>query len=72
MTHYNADCYCHTCNRAFHHLGIAAHRAAHRTKREDCKIQYSDDRLYQHTYSVKATNLVEPDNDDTEQKETAA
>lgn len=34
-------CYCHTCKRWFHYLGITRHRAAHRTRKEYCKITFT-------------------------------
>lgn len=34
-------CYCHTCNRHYHPLGIARHRAMHRDNKEDCTITFS-------------------------------
>jgi len=34
-------CYCHTCNRYFHWLGINSHRAAHRRRGETCTITYT-------------------------------
>lgn len=39
----NADknCYCHTCKRSFHYLGINSHRAAHRTRKELVTITYT-------------------------------
>jgi len=45
------DCYCHTCDKDYHHLGIARHRAMHRDKREDCKITYSTGRTYDYDFS---------------------
>ena len=39
-------CYCHTCERAFNHHGIATHRWMHRRRGEECKITYSDGRTY--------------------------
>ena len=30
--------YCHTCQRSMHHRGIAMHRKAHRTRKENCTI----------------------------------
>ncbi|MDY6079700.1 MAG: hypothetical protein SPI61_03140 [Ezakiella sp.] len=36
------DCYCETCDKYFHHLGIARHRAMHRDRKENCVISYSD------------------------------
>jgi hypothetical protein len=47
-----ADCYCETCDRWFHHLGIARHRAAHRDRNEDCVIEYSDRRVGKHAFSM--------------------
>lgn len=38
MTNHAAYCYCHTCGRSYHYLGIAGHRAAHRRRRELVKI----------------------------------
>lgn len=51
MTTSNKNCYCLTCEKAFHYLGIARHRAAHRDKREDCKIMYSNGDVYKHAFS---------------------
>lgn len=31
------NCYCHTCAKAFHYLGIAGHRE----RREDCTITFT-------------------------------
>ena len=44
-------CFCHTCNKDFHWLGIARHRAMHRDRNEDCVISYSDGRTYRYRYS---------------------
>lgn len=52
--HSGADCYCYTCERGFHHLGIARHRAKHRDKGENCKIQYSDGRVITFNYGAKS------------------
>ena len=35
------NCYCHTCDKDFHYLGIAGHRAMHRRKKENCKITFT-------------------------------
>jgi len=43
-------CYCHTCNKAFHYLGIARHRAAHRDKKEQCKIEFTNGDTYLYEY----------------------
>lgn len=45
------DCYCHTCKKRFHRLGIARHRAAHRTRHEDCEIEYDDGKARVHQFS---------------------
>ena len=48
--HEDADCVCHTCQRWFHHGGIARHRAAHRDRREACEITYSTGRRITHAF----------------------
>ena len=35
------NCYCHTCEKYFHYLGINRHRAMHRDKKECCKIAFT-------------------------------
>lgn len=45
------DCYCHTCDKDFHYLGIARHRAMHRKKKEDCKITFTHGDTYIWRYS---------------------
>ena len=35
------NCYCHTCKKYFHYLGINRHRAMHRDKKEHCKITFT-------------------------------
>ena len=42
---------CFTCKRRFHVLGIARHRAAHRDKKENCTIMYTNGDTYEHKYS---------------------
>lgn len=44
------DCYCFTCDKHYHHLGIASHRAAHRNRQENCTIMYSDGRVSTFNY----------------------
>lgn len=41
LTKRKKDCYCHACNKEFHHLGISSHRAMHRNKKENCRITFS-------------------------------
>ena len=50
------NCHCHTCGRDFHYLGIANHRAAHRSKKEYCKITYTHGDTYVHDYSKDLKN----------------
>ena len=45
------NCYCHTCKREFHYLGITRHRSMHRDKRENCEITYSNGDTYNHKFS---------------------
>lgn len=40
------ECYCHTCGRSFHSLGIARHR----DRRETCMITFSDGDTYTFAY----------------------
>ena len=46
-------CYCHTCEKAFHYLGIARHRAKHRENKEDCEIMFSNGDIYKWNYSKR-------------------
>ena len=45
------NCYCHTCRKDFHYLGINRHRAMHRSKKEDCKITYTHGDTWKFNYS---------------------
>jgi len=45
------NCYCHTCEKTFHYLGITRHRAMHRDRKEDCKITYTYGDTYIHKFS---------------------
>jgi len=45
------ECYCYGCQRWFHYLGIASHRAIHRRKKEDVMIKYSKGDTYLHKFS---------------------
>nr|DAF05730.1 MAG TPA: C2H2 type zinc-finger protein [Caudoviricetes sp.] len=40
-TRTDKSCYCHTCNKDFHYLGINRHVAMHRDKRQRCKVTYT-------------------------------
>lgn len=50
------NCYCHNCDRWFHYLGIASHRAAHQVRGEECKITYTNGETYVHGPRVVADN----------------
>ena len=54
-------CYCKTCDRAFHPLGIARHRAMHRDKKEDCVIVYSSGDVGHYDFAVPDTENEEDD-----------
>jgi len=45
------NCFCETCQRRFHYLGIAAHRARHYRLMEDCTIRYSSGETFTHDFS---------------------
>lgn len=57
--HFGADitdekpCYCFRCNKAFHPLGIARHRAMHREKKENCMIRYKNGQIIGHWHNFK-------------------
>ena len=53
MNHHPEDktCYCHTCEKAFHYLGIATHRWAHKTRKEDCEIEYTNLNVVSYKFS---------------------
>lgn len=42
------NCYCHTCAKSFHYLGIANHRLAHKRRGERCLITYTDGKTFDH------------------------
>jgi len=50
------ECYCHTCRKEFHYLGIARHRAMHRERKENCKITYTHNDTYLHNFGDKNGN----------------
>jgi len=49
------NCFCWTCRKDFHYLGIARHRKAHKERGEYCKITYTHGDTYIHDYSEKDT-----------------
>lgn len=44
------ECYCHTCKKYYHHLGITRHRAMHRDKRERCKITFTNGDTFEYNF----------------------
>ena len=42
------NCYCHTCEKSFHYLGIARHRRSHLDRGESCEITYTHGDRYIH------------------------
>lgn len=46
------NCYCHTCEKDFHYLGITMHRLGHKNRKEKCKITFT----HGDTYSWDFTN----------------
>ena len=51
MTERAKFCYCYTCEKHFHRLGIASHRASHRNRMEDCRILLSDGSIRTYHFS---------------------
>lgn len=45
--------YCHTCDRHFHHLGIARHTAMPRDRREDCTVTYTHGDTFTFAFSER-------------------
>lgn len=51
--------YCKTCDRYFHPLGLARHRAKHRDHKENCEIEFSNGFVERWNYAEKARESVE-------------
>lgn len=47
------NCYCHTCKKDYHYLGITRHRAMHRNKKQNCEITYTNGDTYEHNYEKR-------------------
>lgn len=45
------ECFCHTCDKFFHYLGIARHRMGHRKRKEDCEITFTHGNQIKWSYS---------------------
>lgn len=51
------NCYCHTCGKDFHYLGITMHRAGHRNRKEYVKITFTHGDTRSWDYSNDKKNL---------------
>lgn len=49
----NKSCYCHTCKRPFHYLGIARHVSMHRDRKENCEVTYTRGDTYDYKFGEK-------------------
>ncbi len=55
------NCYCHTCDKDFHYLGIANHRMGHKNRREDCTITFTYGNTSKWSYSkIKDQSHAKP------------
>lgn len=48
------DCHCYTCDKDIHHLGIMSHRAAHRRRKENCKIMFSSGNVLEYDFTSRS------------------
>ena len=46
------NCYCHTCDKWFHYLGINSHRAMHKRRKEYCRITYTHGDTYSFNFHI--------------------
>lgn len=47
------NCYCYTCRKQFHHLGIMRHRSMHKDKKENCEIGFTDGTIRTYMFEDK-------------------
>ena len=59
------NCYCYTCKKRFHYLGIARHRTAHKERKEDCKISYTNGDTYIYRFETGEAGGVKEELDGT-------
>ena len=52
------NCFCVTCQKDFHYLGIARHRHMHKEKKETCRIIYTNGTIYLHEYNKENKRAV--------------
>ena len=52
------NCYCFTCDKDFHYLGIARHISMHRSKKEACKVMYTNDNIREFS-DTKSNSIAE-------------
>ena len=55
------NCYCYTCEKSFHYLGITRHRKMHKDRKEDCTIRYTHGDTYDHKFSKISNKPLKPD-----------
>lgn len=53
------ECYCRTCKKELHYLGVAMHRKGHRLRKESCEIIYTDGTVKKFDCS-KGNDLANP------------
>jgi len=58
------NCYCYTCDKYFHYLGINRHRSMHRDRKEDCIIMYT----HGDTKTFRFSKLQVASNDEVERR----
>lgn len=46
----NKTCYCETCKKSFHPLGIMRHIAMHRDHYEDCYVKFTHGDRYHYRF----------------------
>ncbi len=48
-------CYCVTCDKALHPMGVAGHRAMHKRRKQNCTIQVTSGKTFTWRYGEKPT-----------------
>lgn len=51
-------CYCYTCDKAFHYLGVPSHRAMHKRRKENCEITFTHGDTYKWNYANDKNKCV--------------
>ena len=53
MTTNEKNCYCHTCKKYYHYLGITRHKAMHRDNQENCTITFTHGDTWKFNYEER-------------------